>query len=154
MITLKTGNILSATTEAIVNPVNCVGVMGKGLALEFKKKYPANFSLYRSICLNFPHKVNPGKMLVCDLGPLTLPKYIINFPTKIHWRDLSRLEYIESGLLALKQEILSRDITSISIPALGCGNGGLAWFDVYPCIYRLMGPLESIKIDIYPPTYR
>lgn len=122
---LKKGNIFESNTEAIVNTVNCVGVMGKGLALQFKKKYPENFMAYKNACDLGQVKV--GKMFVYKANTLFGNKYIINFPTKKHWRNPSKLEYIVAGLDDLIEIIKSNEIKSIAIPPLGCGLGGLDW---------------------------
>lgn len=114
MIRLKTGNLLTEKTEALVNTVNCVGVMGKGIALQFKKNYPENFKAYKKIC--DAAQLHPGQMFVYDSGTLLTPRYIINFPTKRHWRSKSQLEDIQIGLDALIQEITKRDIKSVAIP--------------------------------------
>jgi O-acetyl-ADP-ribose deacetylase (regulator of RNase III) len=108
------GNILQTDTEAIVNTVNCVGFMGRGLAAQFKRAYPANFEAYAAACAR--GEVVPGKMFVFTTGQLTNPRFIVNFPTKRHWRGVSSLEDIESGLRALVAEVKARRITSIAIP--------------------------------------
>ena len=117
MITLTTGDILIAEAEALVNTVNCVGVMGRGIALQFRKAFPENFKIYEAACK--AGAVFPGTMLVYETGLLTAPKYVINFPTKRHWKGNSRLEDIDAGLHALINEIGRRDIKSIAIPPLG-----------------------------------
>ena len=128
MIDFKSNfDVVKACTDAIVNTVNCVGVMGKGVALQFKQKYPDNFKKYKKACDN--KKVVPGKMFVVDTG-LLQPRFIVNFPTKDHWRGNSKAEYIIDGLKDLKKVLVENDIKSISIPPLGCGNGGLVWEDV------------------------
>jgi O-acetyl-ADP-ribose deacetylase (regulator of RNase III) len=125
-------DILTHNSEYIVNPVNCVGVMGKGLALQVKLKYPNVFRVYKEACNKGLVKV--GKMLVVD--------NIINFPTKQDWRNPSKLEWIESGLKDLRQLIIDRNIQSISIPKLGCGLGGLDWHDVKPLIDKYLSGLN------------
>ena len=125
MIEFRTGDILKADAEALVNTVNCVGVMGRGIALQFKNAFPDNFKAYEAACER--EEVQPGKMFVFETGTLTNPKFIINFPTKRHWRGKSRIEDIESGLKALVEEIRQRGIRSIAIPPLGSGLGGLDW---------------------------
>ena len=132
MIEYKTGDILAADTEALVNTVNCVGVMGRGIALQFKNAFPENFVAYERACRL--GEVQPGRMFVFDTHGLTNPRFIINFPTKRHWRGKSRLEDIDSGLEALVEEIRARGIRSIAIPPLGSGLGGLNWLDVRPRI--------------------
>ena len=114
MIELKQGDILVADTEALVNTVNCVGVMGRGIALQFRKAFPENFKTYEAACER--GEVLPGRMFVFDTGLLTGPRYIINFPTKRHWRGMSRMEDIDAGLPALVEEIGKRGIQSIAVP--------------------------------------
>ena len=123
MITYKQGNILFEQTDAIINTVNCVGIMGRGIALQFKKSYPDNFKAYKQACDK--GEVQPGKMFIYSLGSLFSPKYIINFPTKRHWKGKSNIKDIQAGLLALKNDIQTLEIKSIAIPPLGCGLGGL-----------------------------
>lgn len=125
MIESTSGNIIKDNAEALVNTVNCVGVMGKGLALQFKKTFPDNFKAYEAACRQ--KQVRPGRMFVYETGDMFTPKYIVNFPTKRHWRDKSRYEDIESGFQALVQEIRERQIRSIAVPPLGFGLGGLHW---------------------------
>jgi len=150
MIEYKTGNILTEDAEAIVNTVNCVGVMGRGIALQFKKAYPANFKDYAAACKL--DQVKPGRMFVHDLGGLTNPRYIINFPTKRHWRGNSRLEDIESGLTALADEIRERGINSIAIPPLGSGLGGLEWADVRKRIENALSSLTEVRVIVLEPN--
>ena len=118
------GNLLKQhDVDAIVNTVNCVGVMGKGIALQFKKQWPANFKAYAVACKN--EQVKLGSMFIYELGALATPKYIVNFPTKGHWRSASRLVDIETGLQDLAKQITHLGISSIAIPPIGCGLGGL-----------------------------
>lgn len=145
-----TGNILDADTEALVNPVNCVGVMGRGLALQFKKAFPENFEAYSAACAH--RAVQPGRMFIFETATLTKPRYIINFPTKRHWQDKSRIEDIETGLEALAYEIIARRIRSIAIPPLGAGLGRLSWVDVRQRIEDTLSALEDVKIVIFEPT--
>jgi O-acetyl-ADP-ribose deacetylase (regulator of RNase III) len=149
MIELVTGDLLQADAEALVNTVNCVGVMGKGIALQFKHAYPENYRLYRSVCKR--GELRPGKLLVYDSGRLFNPRYIINFPTKRHWRNPSRIEDIEAGLVTLVLEVQDREIGSIAIPALGCNNGGLDWSDVRPRIEQAFEPLQEVRVLLYQP---
>lgn len=149
MIEYTTGNILEAKAEALVNTVNCVGVMGKGIALQFKQAYPDNFKAYAQACK--AGKVQPGRMFITETGSMLPPRYIINFPTKRHWRGKSRLEDIEAGLQALVQAIQQLEITSIAIPPLGCGNGGLDWADVCPRIEAALGSLKNVQVIVYEP---
>lgn len=149
MINFFRGDILSADAEALVNTVNCVGVMGRGIALQFKNMFPENFLAYAKACDR--GDVQPGRMFVYETGELTNPKYIINFPTKRHWRGKSRVEDIESGLQALRTEIEQRDIRSIAVPPLGSGLGGLNWADVRPRIVSALNGISNVRIDIYEP---
>lgn len=149
MIELAQGNLLHADTEAVVNTVNCVGFMGRGIAAQFKRMYPENFKAYEAACKR--KALVPGKMLVFETGQLTNPRYIVNFPTKRHWRGKSRIEDIESGLVALVQEIQTRGIRSIAIPPLGCGLGGLDWRDVRPRIERAFAALPGVRALVFAP---
>lgn len=150
MIELTRGNILEAGTEVLVNTVNTVGVMGKGIALQFKRAFPANYAAYRRACEI--GEVRPGRMFVFETGRMTPPRYIFNFPTKRHWRSRSRLEDIEAGLEALALEIRRRKIRSIAIPPLGCGHGGLQWSDVQLRIEQALADLEEVAIRLYEPS--
>lgn len=124
MIEEAKGNLLEVDAEAIVNTLNTVGVMGKGIALQFKQAWPENFKTYAKACKT--GEVVPGRMFVFELGGMVNPRFIINFPTKRHWRQKSRLEDVASGLQALVAEVRERGISSVAVPPLGCGNGGLA----------------------------
>lgn len=150
MIRYVQGDILEAPSEALVNTVNCVGVMGRGIALQFKRAYPANFKAYAAACKR--EEVQPGRMFVFDTGELTDPRYIINFPTKVHWRGKSRIEHIESGLEALVSEVKTRGIRSIAIPPLGSGLGGLDWAEVRPLIDRAFAELPEVEVEVYEPV--
>lgn len=149
MIEYKTGNILTEDAEAIVNTVNCVGVMGRGIALQFKNAFPENFKVYVAACKR--EEVQPGRMFVYETGGLTNPRFIINFPTKRHWRGKSRMEDIDSGLIALKQLIMDKDIRSIAIPPLGSGLGGLEWTTVRKKIEESLSELKDIQVIIFEP---
>ena len=149
MILETQGDILSANTEAIINTVNCVGVMGKGLALQFKKAYPENFLYYKERCDN--HYVSIGKMLVYERLTMINPKYIINFPTKRHWRYPSKMEYIDRGLMDLVKCIEDYNIKTISIPPLGAGLGGLLWPDVKCRIIDTFQQLPHVEVYIFNP---
>lgn len=152
MITYVSKNILDSEAEALVNTVNTVGIMGKGVALQFKEKFPLNFKLYQKACKNT--EVRTGKMFVTETGFLTNPKYIINFPTKTDWRSNSRLEDIADGLNDLVKVVNEKNIQSIAIPPLGCGNGGLDWKDVKPLIEERLKPLiEILNIEIIEPGH-
>jgi len=149
MIEFTNGDILRDESEAIINTVNCVGVMGRGIALQFKNMWPENFKAYEAACKR--QEVQPGRMFVFDTNQLTLPRYIINFPTKRHWRGKSRLQDIDSGLSALVAEIRTRGISSIAIPPLGSGLGGLDWTDVRPRIEAAMTDLPDVRVRVYEP---
>ena len=149
MIEYKTGDILREDAEAIINTVNCVGVMGRGIALQFKNAFPQNFKAYAVACKN--EEVQPGRMFVFETGQLTNPRYIINFPTKRHWRGKSRIEDIEAGLKALVGVIRQHNIHSIAIPPLGSGLGGLDWSEVRPRIESAMQSLTDVRVIIYEP---
>lgn len=151
MIRFAKGNLLQADAEALVNTVNCVGVMGKGIALQFKKAFPENFKAYVKACKN--NSVIPGKMFVVPTGSLFGTKYIINFPTKMHWKENSKIEYLQAGLNDLVAIIKQLNVQSIAIPPLGCGNGGLDWNVVLPLITERLKVLDNnINIMIYVPA--
>ena len=150
MIEFKTGDILRADAEALVNTVNCVGIMGRGIALQFKNDFPENFKAYETACTR--EEVQPGKMFVFETRTLTNPKLIVNFPTKRHWRGKSRMEDIDSGLKALVDEIRTRGIRSIAIPPLGSGLGGLNWADVCPRIVEALRGLNDLRVIVYEPN--
>lgn len=149
MIELTQGDILQADAEALVNTVNCVGVMGRGIALQFKKRFPENFKRYKAACDN--KELQPGKMFIIDLNRLYNPRYVVNFPTKRHWKGKSRMEDIEAGLQTLVEEVRKRDIHSIAIPPLGCGLGGLRWADVRAKIKEAFKDLTDVRVLLYEP---
>jgi O-acetyl-ADP-ribose deacetylase (regulator of RNase III) len=149
MIEFIQGDILKSDAEALVNTVNCVGVMGRGVALQFKNAYPLNYKQYKIACAH--GEVQPGQMLVFETGTLTNPKYIINFPTKRHWKGKSRIEDIDSGLEALRHEIQLRKITSIAVPPLGSGLGGLSWPNVRSHIESYLADMPDVQIMIHEP---
>ena len=149
MIEYKTGNILSEDVEALVNTVNCVGIMGRGIALQFKEVFPNNFKAYELACKR--HEVKPGRMFVFTTERLSNPRFIVNFPTKRHWRGKARLEDIESGLEALVKEIRNRGIHSLAIPPLGAGLGGLDWTEVRPRIERALRALPDVRVVVFQP---
>lgn len=149
MIELTRGNLLHADTEAIVNAVNCVGVMERGIALQFKKAWPDNFKAYALACKN--KELTPGVMFIYEIQKATHPRFIVNFPTKRHWRNASCIEDIEAGLITLVDEIKQRNIKSIAIPPLGAGLGGLEWSIVYEKIKSAMEPLADVHVLIYAP---
>lgn len=150
MIEYKHGDILQADAEALINTVNCMGVMGRGIALQFKNVFPENFRAYVKACKN--NEVQPGSMFVFKTEQLANPRYIINFPTKRHWRDKSRMEDIESGLRALISTVRTYDIRSIAIPPLGSGLGGLDWKLVKHRIEAAVQVLTDVHIVIYEPS--
>lgn len=149
MIEESKGNLLEADAEAIVNTVNTVGVMGKGIALQFKQAWPGNFKAYAKACKE--GEVAPGRMFVYELGGMVNPRFIINFPTKRHWRQKSRIEDIESGLVALVEEIRRQGICSVAVPPLGCGNGGLDWGVVRLIIEQAFAALPEVRVLLYGP---
>jgi O-acetyl-ADP-ribose deacetylase (regulator of RNase III) len=149
MIEYKTGDIFAEDVEALVNSVNCVGVMGRGIALQFKIRFPENFKAYARACKR--EEVRPGRMFVFETGQLTNPRYIINFPTKRHWRGKSRIEDIEAGLEALTQEISERNIRSIAVPPLGSDLGGLDWSEVRPRMEARLRAVDGVQVVIFTP---
>ena len=149
MIEAGQGNLLQADADALVNTVNTVGHMGKGIALQFKQAYPENFKAYAQAVRR--GEVQPGHMFVVPTGLLTNPRYVVNFPTKRHWRSRSRIEDIEAGLRALVEEIGRLGIRSIAIPPLGCGNGGLEWSDVRPRIIRALEKVPDVRVLLFAP---
>ena len=150
MIEATKGNLLEAPVEALVNTVNTVGVMGKGIALQFKQAYPAMFRAYEKACKAGAVKL--GEVHVFDMGGLVGgPRWIINFPTKRHWRASSRVSDIESGLLDLVDTIKRLNIRSIAVPPLGCGHGGLDWTDVRPLIESTLGRLTDVRVLVFAP---
>lgn len=150
MIEYRRGDILNEHTEAIVNTVNCVGIMGRGIAAQFKKVYPQNFKLYATACKR--EEVQPGRMFVVTVSQLTNPKYIINFPTKRHWKGKSRIEDIVLGLESLANEVVALELKSIAIPPLGCGLGGLDWSEVKPLIQKFAENLPDVECIIFEPS--
>jgi len=150
MIEEGSGNLLIAEVDALVNTVNTVGVMGNGIALQFKRAHPANFSAYRAACER--GEVRLGRMFVVDLAAEGPRRCIINFPTKQHWRNDSRLADIAAGLDDLVGVVKERGIRSIAIPALGCGNGGLDWQVVRPLIEQACARMPEVRAVIFPPA--
>ncbi len=149
MIEFKSGDILKEEAEAIVNTVNCVGVMGRGIALQFKNAFPDNFKVYAEACKK--EEVQPGHMFVYSTGKFTNPRYIINFPTKRHWRGNSRIEDIKSGLKDLVDVVHEYNIQSVAIPPLGSGLGGLEWSEVKQLIKSELHTLTNVQVIIYEP---
>lgn len=150
MIIDATGDLLKADTQAVVNTVNCVGVMGKGIALQFKRRYPGVFTAYERACK--AGDVTTGKTLPVPTGEVIGPEWVINFPTKRHWRAPSRLEWIEQGLNDLRRVVAELGIESIAVPPLGAGNGGLNWQDVEPLIRSAFEDAQDVKVYLYAPT--
>ena len=150
MIQITKGDVLSADVEALVNTVNCVGISGRGVSLQFRKALPENYKAYAAACQR--GEVQPGHMFVFETGRLTNPRYVINFPTKRHWRGKSRLEDIELGLEDLVRVIRSYHIGSIAVPPLGSGLGGLNWMQVRPKIEAALGKLPDVEVIIFEPT--
>lgn len=148
MISECVGSVFDTPAQALVNPVNCEGVMGKGLALEFKRRFPDAFADYRRMCL--ANELTPGRLHAfrCTNG-----QWIVNFPTKALWRNPSRIEFVELGLPVLARWMEDNAVGSIAIPALGCGLGGLPWSEVRDRIVGALAPLaaKGIEIGIYPP---
>lgn len=149
MITYTKGNLLDAPVEALVNTVNTVGVMGKGIALMFKERFGKNMHDYAIACKE--KRVVTGKMFVTETGELMGPRWIVNFPTKQHWRSKSKMEWITEGLDDLREFIVSNEVNSIAIPPLGAGNGGLNWIDVKPKIEAALADLEGVEILVFEP---
>lgn len=149
MIITAEGNLLQASADALINTVNTEGVMGKGIALQFKEAFDLNYRLYRQACKE--QRVRVGEMFVTETHELVGPRFIINFPTKRHWKERSRLEYITEGLEDLKRVIAEHGITSVAMPPLGCGNGGLNWSQVRPIIEQSLAEV-TIPIQLYEPS--
>lgn len=149
MIEITHGNILRNEAEALVNTVNCIGFMGKGIALQFKKAHPDNYDSYKKAC--DAGEMKPGRMFIFETGSMINPKYIINFPTKRHWKGNSRLEDIRDGLKALVEEVKKLGIQSIALPPLGCGLGGLQWHVVRPMIEKAFAELPTVKVLLFEP---
>jgi O-acetyl-ADP-ribose deacetylase (regulator of RNase III) len=150
----KKGDLFAEPAEALVNTVNCVGVMGKGVALEFKRRWPDNFRKYKQAC--DAKMLRPGMLYTHQVGDMfsaSGPKFIINFPTKNHWRADSKIEYIETGLDALVDVLRRSGITSVALPPLGCGNGGLKWEEVRPLITRKLGDLDDVSVVVLEPKH-
>ncbi|MFV1922898.1 MAG: macro domain-containing protein [Methylotenera sp.] len=153
-IYFEKSNLFETDAEAIVNTVNCVGVMGKGVALEFKTRWPENFKAYKKLCMN--KQLRPGNVFVFDTDDLfahsnKAQRYLINFPTKDHWRSKSKLSYIEQGLDDLITQLDCLKIKSVALPPLGCGNGGLDWSEVKSLLERKFSNIHNIDFHIYGP---
>jgi O-acetyl-ADP-ribose deacetylase (regulator of RNase III) len=150
MLHFTTGNLLEARVQALVNTVNTVGVMGKGIALMFKERFDDNYRQYAAACKG--KLVQTGQMFITQPAELDGPRWIVNFPTKQHWRSPSKLEWVVEGLQDLRKFLIDNHVQSIAIPPLGAGNGGLDWNDVKPEIERALGDLADIDITVFEPT--
>ena len=148
MIRFTLGDIFAQPADAIVNPVNCVGVMGRGLAFQFKRRHPDAFLAYRRACAE--RRVRPGRMFMVDTG-CERPRWIVHFPTKRHWRDRSTIGDIEAGLRDLAAAVARHGIRSIAIPPLGCGLGGLDWRAVRPLVTACLATTPATVIVLEPP---
>lgn len=149
MIEYRDGDLLADESEALVNAVNCVGVMGAGVALAFARRFPENFRAYAAACRR--SEAAPGRLFVFETGAEFPPRYLVNFPTKRHWRDRSRMEDIVAGMSSLREEVLARAIRSVALPALGCGLGGLRWPEVRAAIVDGLRGLEGVRVTVYRP---
>tara|TARA_R110002020_G_scaffold5179_6_gene21940 strand:+ start:1847 stop:2878 length:1032 start_codon:yes stop_codon:yes gene_type:complete len=150
-LTFKTGDMFQERADAIVNTVNCVGVMGKGVALEFKRRWPENFKAYKRLCDN--RQLRPGRVYVHQDGDLLTSnrRFLINFPTKDHWRAKSKMEFIDTGLDDLIGQILKLQIKSVVMPPLGCGNGGLDWREVKALMTEKLTPVKDVDFVVFVP---
>lgn len=149
MIKPAQGNIIESKVEALVNTVNCVGVMGRGVALQFRQAFPENYKAYKAACDK--RIVNIGEMFITEMSLLEHPRLIINFPTKRHWREKSKIEYIESGLIDLVEMIKQHKVRSIAVPPLGCGLGGLDWSEVRPKIVEALETIDDLSVQLFEP---
>ena len=149
MIQICQGSLFDSSAQALVNPVNCKGAAGRGLAYDFRLRYPVNHKLYSQSCQR--GEMRPGYVLFCDIATLFPPFYIINFPTKDDWRKPSQESYIRDGLDSLVALVSRRSIESVAIPPLGCGLGGLAWEVVRPLVVAAFDPLPNVNVFLYEP---
>lgn len=153
MLEFKRGNLFEAEVEALVNTVNTVGVMGKGIALQFSRQYPEIMPLYQAACQDGTLRIGTVQTIKLPvLSGMSGPRYVINFPTKQHWKGNSKIEFIESGLKALRAEIEKLGLTSIAVPPLGCGLGGLHWGDVGRHIVEALGDLADVRVLVFEPV--
>ncbi|MEY3759618.1 MAG: hypothetical protein RIR39_1109, partial [Pseudomonadota bacterium] len=150
MMIFTQGNLLESRAEALVNTVNTVGVMGKGIALMFKERFTDNFQRYSTACK--AKQVNTGKMFVTEVHELYGPRWIVNFPTKQHWRAASQMTWVVEGLQDLRRFLIENKVKSIAIPPLGAGNGGLEWIAVREQIELALGDLTDVEIMVFEPT--
>ena len=148
MIRFTRGDLFGSGCQALVNPVNCVGVMGRGLALQFRHRFPANYEAYRTACAR--REVRPGRCLVFDAGAGPT-RFVVNVPTKRHWRDRSRIEDVAAGLDDLAGFLRRRAVGSVAIPPLGCGLGGLPWPAVRSLIVDRLASCEGVSIVVFEP---
>ncbi|MFN3130285.1 macro domain-containing protein [Roseibium sp.] len=152
-VEFKSGNIFVGRTEAIVNAVNCIGVMGKGIALEFKRRWPDYFADYKSRCKR--KSILTGQVTVYESNNLLAAeefRYLISFPTKLHWRTPSKIEFIDTGLADLTEKTVEFGIKSMALPALGCGNGGLDWSEVKPIIQARLSTVPDVRFLVFTPA--
>ena len=149
MIEVRQGDLFDDPAEALVNTVNCEGVMGRGIALQFKRRFPKNYEAYAKACKR--GEVVPGRVFVFETGALMGPQFILNFPTKRHWRMASRMEDIEAGLRDLVRIVRELGIVSVAIPPLGCGLGGLSWPEVRAQIEAAFQTLPEVRVSLYAP---
>ena len=150
MIKLVRGDILKAKADALVNTVNTAGVMGRGIALQFAKAFPDVLKAYEAACKRGDVRI--GEVTSYDLNRYEQPHFVINFPTKQHWRGKSRMEFVEAGLTALVAEVRRLGVKSVAIPPLGCGLGGLDWREVLPRIERALQNLADVDVLIFEPA--
>jgi len=149
MIRFTQGNLLEANTEALVNTVNTVGVMGKGIALMFKERFAENYRLYAAACK--AGEVETGKVHVTAVNELDGPRWIVNFPTKRHWRSPSQMAWITEGLHDLRRFLIENHVKSVAVPPLGAGNGGLKWPDVREQIVDVLSDLD-VDVLVFEPS--
>jgi O-acetyl-ADP-ribose deacetylase (regulator of RNase III) len=150
-ITITSGDLLESDADALVNAVNTVGVMSRGIALQFRHSFPENYKAYRVACKR--GEVRTGEMFVTSIWSAQGQRFIINFPTKRDWRQPSELAYIDAGLIDLVDQVRTRNIRSIAVPPLGCGLGGLDWKDVRPRIEEAFAGLPEVQVLLYGPKW-
>jgi len=149
VIRYRDGSLFDAKVEALVNPVNCEGIMGAGLAKEFRTRFPEASESYMAACALAA--LYPGRLHVYDYKAGSVPRWIVHFPTKQSWRRPSQFEWIAWGLERLATSIQKRGIRSIALPALGCGRGGLEWLTVREEIIRHLTTLDGVEVLVFPP---
>lgn len=148
MVTFVKGDILKSPAQVVTNPINCAGVMGKGLAAQFKKNYSEMFNDYKRRCASGDVRIGRPYIWENDSTQILL------FPTKNSWREKSRLEDVEAGLKFLAANYVDLGITSLALPALGCGNGGLSWNDVRELIIKSLGSIPDLEVFVYEPAMK